>query len=142
MSDAHSLKRRPGPTSSRHRPEDRPSGVPAARSRARAPNRRRSRRDARGWDCASLDGLRAFVLVIGAGWYWLSGGRYAETTDAYVQADVLDVSTDVSGIVAEIPVHEGQHVTTGQVLFRLDPSKFQIALDQAQANLAQTVLNL
>ncbi|HEY6433805.1 MAG TPA: HlyD family secretion protein [Acetobacteraceae bacterium] len=82
------------------------------------------------------------VLVVGGLWYWLSGGRYVETEDAYVQADVLDISTDVSGIVTEIPVHEGQHVKTGQVLFRLDPTKFQIALDQAKANLAQTVLNL
>ena len=54
----------------------------------------------------------------------------------------LTLSTDVSGIVASIPVHEGEAVKQGQVLFRLDPLKFQIALDNAQANLAQTRLNL
>ncbi len=82
------------------------------------------------------------VLVVGGVWYWLSGGRYVDTEDAYVQADVLEVSTDVSGIVTDIPVREGQHVKIGQVLLRLDPTKFQIAQDQAKANLAQTVLNL
>jgi len=90
----------------------------------------------------SLFALGAIVLLVGGLLYWLSGGRYVETDDAYVQANVLTVSTDVSGIVDQIPVHEGEHVTKGQVLFRLDPLKFQIALDNARANLAQTVLNL
>ncbi len=146
MSDAHSLAAAPrADVRPETRPETRPSGVPRREPETRRgpenppPTRpRRSRLGLR----ITLMAFGALVLFIGAGWYWLSGGRYAETTDAYVQADVLSVSTDVSGIVAEIPVHEGQHVTTGQVLFRLDPSKFQIALDQAQANLAQTVLNL
>jgi membrane fusion protein (multidrug efflux system) len=82
------------------------------------------------------------VVIVGGAIYWLSGGRYASTDDAYLQADDMTLSTDVSGIVAAIPVHEGEAVTTGQVLFRLDPQKFQIALDNAEANLAQTRLNL
>jgi membrane fusion protein (multidrug efflux system) len=52
------------------------------------------------------------------------------------------LSTDVSGIVASIPVHEGEAVTKGQILFSLDPQKFQIALDNARANLAQVRLNI
>jgi membrane fusion protein (multidrug efflux system) len=82
------------------------------------------------------------VVAVGALLYWLNGGRYVDTDDAYVQADDLTLSTDVSGEVADIPVHEGEAVKQGQVLFRLDPLKFQIALDNAQANLAQTRLNL
>jgi membrane fusion protein (multidrug efflux system) len=82
------------------------------------------------------------AVVIGGGFYWLSGGRWVETDDAYVQADSMTMSTDVSGIVASIPVHEGQAVTKGQVLFSLDPQKFQIALDNARANLAQMRLNI
>jgi membrane fusion protein (multidrug efflux system) len=81
------------------------------------------------------------VIVGGAG-YWLSSGRWVDTDDAYVQADSMTVSTDVSGIVATIPVHEGESVKQDQVLFRLDPLKFQIALDNAQANLAQVQLNV
>jgi membrane fusion protein (multidrug efflux system) len=82
------------------------------------------------------------AVIIGGGAYWLSGGRWVETDDAYVQADSMTLSTDVSGIVASIPVHEGETVKKGQVLFTLDPQKFQIALDNARANLAQTRLNI
>ena len=82
------------------------------------------------------------AVVIGAGFHWMSGGRWIDTDDAYVQADSMILSTDVSGIVASIPVHEGEAVTKGQILFRLDPLKFQIALDNARANLAQVRLNV
>lgn len=82
------------------------------------------------------------AVIIGGGAYWLSGGRWVETDDAYVQADSMTLSTDVSGIVATIPVHEGEAVTKGQVLFSLDPEKFQIALDNAKADLAQVRLNV
>jgi membrane fusion protein (multidrug efflux system) len=89
-----------------------------------------------------LIALGALVLIVGGITYWLSGGRYIETEDAYVQANVLNVTTDVSGLVDEIYVHEGQIVEKGQVLFRLDPSQFQLAVDQAQANLDQAMLQL
>jgi membrane fusion protein (multidrug efflux system) len=101
--------------------------------------RGRSRRQLLRW------GLMAggvLAVVIGGGFYWLSSGRWVDTDDAYVQADSMTLSTDVSGIVTSIPVHEGQAVRTGQVLFSLDPQKFQIALDNARANLAQVRLNI
>src|ERR1700720_524630 len=82
------------------------------------------------------------AVVLGGGFYWLSGGRWIETDDSYVQADSMTLSTDVSGVVASIPVHEGQAVTNGETLFTLDPEKFQIALDNARANLAQVRLNI
>ena len=88
-----------------------------------------------------LMGGGIIIVAVGAGFYWLNGGRYTSTDDAYVQADDLTLSTDVSGIVADIPVREGEAVKQGQVLFRLDPLKFQIALDNAQANLARVRLN-
>jgi membrane fusion protein, multidrug efflux system len=82
------------------------------------------------------------AVVAGSLFYWLSSGRWIDTDDAYVQADSMTMSTDVSGIVASIPVHEGEAVRKGQVLFSLDPQKFQIALDNARANLAQVRLNI
>jgi membrane fusion protein, multidrug efflux system len=75
------------------------------------------------------------VLLAGAWWY-LTTGRYISTDDAYVQAARVQISNDVSGRVAEVAVHENQLVTKGQVLFRLDPRPFQIAVEQAQARLA------
>jgi membrane fusion protein, multidrug efflux system len=54
----------------------------------------------------------------------------------------VGISTDVSGIVRDVDVAENQHVPAGQVLYRLDPRQFQIALDNAKANLAQTELTI
>jgi len=81
------------------------------------------------------------VAVVSLAFY-LMGGRYVSTDDAYVQAAKLMVSTDVSGLVQDVDVHEGQPVRKGQVLFRLDPRPFRIALANAKAQLAQAGLNV
>ena len=83
------------------------------------------------------------VIAVVAGFlFYFLGGRYVSTDDAYVHAAKLMVSTDISGLVSEVDVHEGQAVKAGDVLFRVDPRQFQIALDNAKANLAQTALSL
>jgi membrane fusion protein, multidrug efflux system len=84
----------------------------------------------------------AFVVAAAAGVIWLRGGRFVSTGDAYVQAARLMVSTDVSGIVSSVEVHENQLVKAGDVLFRINSRQFQIALDNAKANLAQTALTI
>ncbi len=81
--------------------------------------------------------LAAAAMVL-----WLRGGRYASTDNAYVRAAKLMVSTDVSGIVNSVNVREGQEVKAGDVLFRIDPAQFQIALNNAKANLEQTALTI
>ena len=88
-----------------------------------------------------LFALLPLVLLAGAYWY-VSGGEVMSTDDAYVNADKVGVSTDVSGIVQDVDVTENQHVNAGQVLYRLDPRQFQIALDNTKANLAQTQLTI
>src|SRR5262249_40879488 len=90
------------------------------------------------------------VLMIGgvvlvaliAGYVWLTGGRYVSTDDAYVRAAKVNQSAEVSGIVTEVDVHEGQLVKKGDVLFRIDPKPFQIALDNAKAALANSALTV
>ncbi len=82
------------------------------------------------------------IVAIAALAFWLMGGRYVSTDDSYVQAAKLMVSTDVSGLVQDVDVREGQHVKKGQVLFRIDPKPFRIALANAKAQLAQTGLNV
>lgn len=86
------------------------------------------------WGLAVIGSLALF--------FWLTGGRYISSDDAYVHAAKLMVSTDVSGLVQDVDVHEGQSVRAGDVLFRLDPHPFQIALANAKANLAQAVLDV
>ncbi len=82
-------------------------------------------------------GVGVFLAVAGA--VYLMGGRYVTSDDSYVHANKLMVSTDVSGLVQTVNVHEGQQVKRGDVLFTIDPKPFQIALENAQANLASTV---
>ena len=89
----------------------------------------------------ALFALLPLALIAGAYWY-VTGGQVMSTDDAYVEADKVGVSTDVSGIVKEIDVTENQRVEAGQVLYRLDPRQFQIALDSAKASLAQTALTI
>jgi membrane fusion protein (multidrug efflux system) len=96
-----------------------------------APSRRRLRRSAVR-PILMLGGI--VVVIIGAGYYWLTGGRVVSIDDAYVRAAKEVIATDVSGIVASVPVHEGQRVKAGDVLLRLDPRPFQIALAGATAN--------
>jgi membrane fusion protein, multidrug efflux system len=87
-----------------------------------------------------IGGVAVVVLVSLA--FWLLGDRYVGTDDSYVHAAQLMVSTDVSGLVQDVDVRQGQHVKAGQVLFRIDPRQFQIAIENAKANLAQTRLTL
>jgi membrane fusion protein, multidrug efflux system len=88
-----------------------------------------------------LFALLPLALIGGAYWY-VTGGAVISTEDAYVNTEKVGISTDVSGIVQDVDVAENQHVQAGDVLYRLDPRKFQIALDNAKANLGQTELTI
>ncbi len=107
------------------------SAEPAARQRSR-PRLLRS--------LLMLGGIA--IVLIGSLTFWLRSGRWVSIDDSYVRATKLLVATDVSGIVASVNVHEGERVTKGQVLFRLDPHAFQIALDHAKAELATARLTM
>ena len=76
------------------------------------------------------------VLVAAGGYYWLTGGRYEDTDNAYVQQPKVSLSADVAGTIIAVNVKENQAVKAGDVLFRIDPVPYQIALDQANAALA------
>ncbi|MBV9824211.1 MAG: HlyD family secretion protein [Alphaproteobacteria bacterium] len=82
------------------------------------------------------------VVVIGAGWWYLTTGRYVSTDDAYVQAARTMISTDVSGRVTSIVVHDNQRVEKGQLLFQLDDRPFRIAVEDAKAQLAAARLQV
>jgi membrane fusion protein, multidrug efflux system len=84
--------------------------------------------------------LGPLVVLAGGLFAYVAGGRYVSTDNAYVHAGKLTVATDVSGIVANVAVHESQQVEKGQTLFTLDDEPFRIALAGAEANLG-TVRN-
>jgi membrane fusion protein, multidrug efflux system len=81
-----------------------------------------------------LVGLPALVLVIGLGIY-LSGGRYISTDNAYVGAQKVLITPDISGKIVNVAIREGQHVNSGDELFTLDREPFALALAQAKAKL-------
>ena len=99
---------------------------------------RASRRRRRRW---ALFLLLPIALIVGA-YFYFEGGGYTSTDDAYIEADKVGLSTDVSGMVEAIEVRDNQHVTAAQVLFRLDPLPFQLKLDQAQSQLGVVRDNL
>lgn len=80
--------------------------------------------------------LAPIVVVIGAIFFYLHGGRYEANDDAFLQSGLVSVSPNVEGRVIEVDVRNNQHVHKGDVLFRLDPAPYQTAVDQAQAALA------
>jgi membrane fusion protein (multidrug efflux system) len=79
--------------------------------------------------------LPVLAALIGGGVY-LMGGRYISTDNAYVGAQKVLITPDVSGKVMHIAVREGQHVNPGDELLQLDPEPYQLALASAQAKLA------
>jgi len=83
----------------------------------------------------------AIAAAAGFGLY-LSGGRYISTDNAYVGAQKVLITPDISGKVSRIVVREGQHVAPDDVLFEIDPEPFRLALAQAQAKLASVRVDL
>ena len=83
-----------------------------------------------------LLGVVPVVLIVAGAAIYASGGRYVTSENAYVKAEIIQVSTEIDGRVAEVLVRENQAVGSGQVLFRLDRRPFAIALAEAEAELA------
>lgn len=93
--------------------------------------------------------LRLPLMVLGpvavfaiAAYFYLSGGRFESTDDAYVQTARVAISADVAGRVKEVAVRDNQLVQKGDVLFRLDDAPFRIAVDEANAQLAAARLKI
>lgn len=82
------------------------------------------------------------VLLVGGGWFYLNGGRYEETDNAYVQQSKVSLSADVAGRITDVRIAENQAVKQGDVLFSIDSQAYQIALDQANAALLSARVNV
>jgi membrane fusion protein (multidrug efflux system) len=81
------------------------------------------------------------LLLLGLGAYWwFTGGKTESTDNAQVKTDIVSVSAQVTGPVIEVDVKNGDHVKAGDVLFKIDPAPFQVALEQAEGQLAAAKL--
>lgn len=86
--------------------------------------------------------IAAAVLVAGLGWgtwHWVHARHHENTDNAYVAGNVVQITPQVAGTVVAIAADDTDAVKAGQVLVKLDPSDARVALEQAQAQLAQTV---
>jgi membrane fusion protein, multidrug efflux system len=84
-------------------------------------------------------GLMASVpllLVAGAGYYYLANDHYVSTDNAYVRQDKVSVSSEIGGRIIAVGVKENQRVNAGDLLFRIEPEPFRIAISQADASIA------
>ena len=76
------------------------------------------------------------IAVVAALFFYVHGGRYQSTDNAYLQSGLVSVAANVSGPVVSIAVHENERVHAGQLLFTLDTAPFQAAVAEAEAALA------
>lgn len=77
------------------------------------------------------------LLLVAVGAYlWMTSGRFVSTDNAYVQQDKISVSADVGGRIVEVRAAENARVNKGDILFRIDPEPYRIAVEQARAALA------
>ena len=76
------------------------------------------------------------ALIAIAGYFWLISGLSVSTDNAYVQQDQVSVAAEVGGRIIEVNVGENDMVKEGDILFRIDPAPFEIALAQANAAIA------
>jgi membrane fusion protein (multidrug efflux system) len=82
-----------------------------------------------------LLGVPLAAIAIGLH-YYAEGGRFLETDNAYVKANIIAVSAEIAGRVAEVPVRDNQMVAKGDLLFRIDAAPFEVAAARASAQLA------
>jgi membrane fusion protein, multidrug efflux system len=75
------------------------------------------------------------VAIVGAAYWWLSGGRFVSTDNAYVKAHIVQISPEVSGQVRRVLVRDHQSVAAGETLMTIESRPFKLALDSAEAEL-------
>ncbi|WNR14616.1 HlyD family efflux transporter periplasmic adaptor subunit [Bordetella pertussis] len=84
-------------------------------------------------------GVFAVLAIAYAVWWALFGSHFESTDDAYVHGNLVQITPQVPGTVVAIEADDTEAVTAGQALVRLDPADTDVALQQAEARLAQTV---
>jgi membrane fusion protein (multidrug efflux system) len=119
-------------------PPEQQGNPPAAAPKTDAkPRRRRALAYLRRFRRVLLLVVLPLILLIAGFTFYLNGGRYVTTDDAYVGAQKVLITPDISGKIEKVVVREGQQVHKGDVLFEIDPVPFQFAVQQAKATLDQ-----
>jgi membrane fusion protein, multidrug efflux system len=86
--------------------------------------------------------IAPLVVIAVAVYFYVTGGRYQSTDDAYTRAATVSISSNVPGRVIEVDVRDNELIQKGATLFKLDDAPFRIAVDDAMARLASTRLQV
>jgi membrane fusion protein (multidrug efflux system) len=117
-------------------PDTAPAPSPTTTPARRSPSSRRRRR------LILLVGLVLLLAAIAAGiYYYLRSRAYVSTDDAYIEGHPITVSARVAGNIVGVYVADNQHVPAGELLVRVDPRDYEIALERAQASLTAAQAN-
>ncbi|MCP4331883.1 MAG: HlyD family secretion protein [Gammaproteobacteria bacterium] len=81
------------------------------------------------------------VLVIAA-YFYLSGGRYVSTDNAYVKSNIIQISTNIDGLITAVFVDENQRIDKGDKLFNVDARLIETQLAVAEADVAAAVQSI
>ncbi len=76
------------------------------------------------------------IVLVGCAWLYLTSGRYIATDNAYIKAAKILITPQVAGTIMSVPVTDNQNVHAGDILFVIDPASYQIAVDEARADVA------
>lgn len=101
-----------------------------------------SEREGSKWRRRALMISVPLLIIAGAAGFWFATHNEVTTDNAYVQQDIVSVSADVSGKIIEVKVKENQQVKAGDLLFRIDPEPYRVALAQADAAIAAAQVNV
>ena len=90
---------------------------------------------------ALMFSLPIVLLAVGA-YFWMTGGRTVSTDNAQINAHAVEISSEIAGRVAHVYVGENQSVKKGDLLFRIDPAPYRIALMEAEAAVGNAQLTV
>ncbi len=113
------------------KPAELPAAAPPA---AAAPAPRRKRR--------GLMLALPVALAVGAAGYWLTGGRYESTENAYLHQARISIASSIAGRVVSVDITDNEQVKVGQPLFQVDPEPYRLALAEAEAALSDARLSV
>jgi len=86
--------------------------------------------------------LGPVAIALGLGIYFIANARFVSTDNAYIRQNKVSVSAEVGGRIVEVAVRENQRVRAGDLLFRIDPEPYQLAVQEAQAAVASARASL
>jgi membrane fusion protein, multidrug efflux system len=86
--------------------------------------------------------LLGIGAVIGTVLWWLQARQFEWTDDAFIDTRIVSISSQINGLIVDVPVNDNQFVDADAVLFRIDERDYRAALDQAKAQVDQAVASI